>query len=322
MYPSFSIVLSLLSSYHLITYASALPTNSIASNADQELSIQVEGADSNQTRPVGLLLPSANLTAFGARPRENLIWPEGHSGTYHIRFNHYKDRVVHADGQAVILKALDDIDQWLKISKKGSYTPIDDEHQTSPPALSSAAQQLIAANIPPSILPAFAIAIQSAAASASITGNINSLVSSVLTAATPAPFLEDIPSSYQSRLGSLESQLSRIREEASQATVKPTLSALNNGTGNATVVSTITSMGSTLTSSYAATIVNGSTSVIASVNETMGGMTSMASATEEGSSAGAAAEPTSAEGLAVATRVPLAVAAMGIMGLIGAGIVL
>ncbi|KAL8914663.1 MAG: hypothetical protein Q9172_007047 [Xanthocarpia lactea] len=193
---------------------------------------------------------------------------------------------------------------------------------TSPPALSSAAQQLIAANIPPSILPAFAIAIQSAAASASITGNINSLVSSVLTAATPAPFLENIPSSYQSRLGSLESQLSRIREEASQATVKPTLSAVNNGTRNATVVSTITSMGSTLTSSYAATIINGSTSVIASVNETMGGMTSMATATEEGSSAGGAAEPTSAEGLAVATRVPLAVAAMGMIVFIGAGIVL
>ena len=104
--------------------------------------------------------------------------------------------------------------------------------------------------------------------------------------------------------------------------MKTTLSAVNNGTRNATVVSTITSMGSTLTSSYAATIVNGSTSVIASVNETMGGMTSMASATEEGSSAGGAAEPTSAEGLAVATRVPLAVAAMGIMGFIGAGIVL
>lgn len=90
MYLSFSIVLSLLSSYRLITYASALPANSIASNADHELSIQVGGAD------------SVNFTAFGGRPRENLIWPEGHSGTYHIRFNHYKDRIVHADGQAVL----------------------------------------------------------------------------------------------------------------------------------------------------------------------------------------------------------------------------
>lgn len=90
MYPSLSIVLSLLSSYHLISYASALPANSITSNVDPELSIQVGG------------VPSANLTAFGGRPRENIIWPEGHSGTYHIRFNHYKDRIVHSDGQAVV----------------------------------------------------------------------------------------------------------------------------------------------------------------------------------------------------------------------------
>lgn len=27
------------------------------------------------------------------------------------------------------LKALDDIDEWLKVSKKGSYTPVDNEHQ-------------------------------------------------------------------------------------------------------------------------------------------------------------------------------------------------
>ncbi|KAL8845990.1 MAG: hypothetical protein Q9221_008884 [Calogaya cf. arnoldii] len=191
---------------------------------------------------------------------------------------------------------------------------------TASTALSSAAEQLIAANVPPSILPDLAIAIQSAAASASITGNINSLVTSVLTAATPAPFLEQLPSSYQSRLGALKSQVSRVRAEASQATVKPTL------TRNATVVLIVTTMGSTITSSYAAEIISGTvTSIVSGLNETMGAMASMASETMDGSSAaGGAAEPTPApaEGLAVAMRVPLVTAVMGMLGLFGVVFVL
>ncbi|KAL8776996.1 MAG: hypothetical protein Q9213_008048 [Squamulea squamosa] len=300
----------------------------ITKNPNEDLRINVADPDVNLTQPWGLMLPSydipntAPVSRLGKRPGENLVWPAGHAGEYHIRFNHYKNPIDYQDGQGVLLKALNDIDEWLKVSKKGSYTPVDAEHHTSPPALTSAAQQLIAANIPPSILPALAIVIQSAAASASITGNINSIVTSVLTAATPAAFLENIPSSYQSRLGSLESQLSRVRAEASQATVKPTLSAMNNGTRNATVVSTITSMGSTFTSSYAATIVNGSTSVVAGGSAPGGAVTSSAGA--EGSSARSPAPPTStrAEGLAVATRVSLGAAVIGVLGLGGAVVVL
>ncbi|KAI4220501.1 MAG: hypothetical protein L6R36_007578 [Xanthoria steineri] len=191
---------------------------------------------------------------------------------------------------------------------------------TSSSALSSAAEQLIVAAIPPSILPAFAIAIQSAAASASITGNINSLVTSVLTAATPAPFLENIPTPYQSRLDALESQVSRVREEASEATVKPTL------TRNATVVLIVTTMGSTITTSYAAEIISGTvTSVISGLNETMAATTSTASETAEASSsAGGAAgsAPPPEEGLAMAKRVPLVAAVMWVLGLVGAAAVL
>lgn len=112
--------------------------------------------------------------------------------------------------------------------------------------------------------------------------------------------------------------------EASAATVKPTSSAVTNGTLNATVVSTITSMGSTFTSTYAARVINGSTSVVTSGNATMGGMTSSASATGGGNTAGGAAAPTSTSsmGLAVMTKVPLAAAALGVMGLVGAAVVL
>ncbi|KAI4170479.1 MAG: hypothetical protein LQ343_004982 [Gyalolechia ehrenbergii] len=203
--------------------------------------------------------------------------------------------------------------------------PLNGSTLTSAPALSSAAAQLISQYFPSSLLPGLAIAIESAASSASITGNINSIVSSALTASTPPPFLTALPTQYQSRLSVIESSLSMIRSEASAATVIPTSTLMNNGTGNATVVSTITSMGSTLTTSLVATVVNGSTSVVVSGNGTMvgtGGMTSSAEPTgAEGSSAGGAPAPTSS-GLAAATRVPLAAAAAGVMGLVGMVVVL
>ncbi|KAL8826473.1 MAG: hypothetical protein Q9170_007389 [Blastenia crenularia] len=198
--------------------------------------------------------------------------------------------------------------------------PLNGSTLTSVPAYASAAALLAAQNIPASLLPSLAIAIQSAAASASVTGDINSLVSSALTAATPPPFFTALPSQYQSRLSVIEKSLSLIRSEASVATAKPTSTfrAINNGT-NATVVSTITSMGSTFTTSFAATVVNGSTSVIAG-NGTMGGMGAMTSSVgETGSSAGGAPSATSSSssGMAVATRLPLAAAAAGVMGLVG-----
>ena len=88
----------------------------------------------------------------------------------------------------------------------------------------------------------------------------------------------------------------------------------------------VTTMGSTITSSYAAEIISGTvTSIVSGLNETMGAMTSMASETMDGSSAaGGAAEPTPApaEGLAVAMRVPLVTAVMGMLGLFGVVFVL
>ncbi|KAL9594668.1 MAG: hypothetical protein Q9219_006906 [cf. Caloplaca sp. 3 TL-2023] len=201
--------------------------------------------------------------------------------------------------------------------------PLNGSTLTSPPALSSAAFQIITQNLPTSILPSLAIAIQSAAASASITGNINSIVTSVLTAATPPPFLTAIPSQYQSRLSVIEKSLGAIRSEAEAATAKPTSTLRALGGGNATVVSTITTMGSTLTTSLVATVVNGSTSVVGAGNGTMvGGMTSSAEATGSGAGGPPAPTSTTGSGMAAATRVPLAAVAAGAMGFLAAAVVL
>ncbi|KAL8696176.1 MAG: hypothetical protein Q9201_007790 [Fulgogasparrea decipioides] len=199
--------------------------------------------------------------------------------------------------------------------------PLNGSTLTSAPALSSAAAQLAAQYLPTSLIPGFAIAIQSAAASASVTGDINSLVSSVLTATAPPDFLTAVPlpSQYSSRYGALGSQLSLIRSQASEATVKPTT------TGSVTQLTTITSMGSTLTTSLAATVSNGSTSAIGYVNGTMTAAKSTSGAGGQGAtSAGAGPAPTSSSsgGLAAATKVPLAFAAAGMMGLVGVAAVL
>ncbi|KAI4198173.1 MAG: hypothetical protein LQ350_005460 [Teloschistes chrysophthalmus] len=194
---------------------------------------------------------------------------------------------------------------------------------TSGPAFSSAAVQIAAQNIPSSLIPGFAIAIQSAAQSASVTGDINSLVSSILTATIAPDFLTAVPlpPQYSSRLAAIENQLSVIKSQASEATVRPTT------TGNVTQLTTITSSGSrVITTSLAATVNGTMTSAFGYMN---GSLTStMASSTMSGGRAGemtgGGASPTSSSsgGLAAATKVPLAFAAAGMMGLVGVAAVL
>ncbi|KAL8964396.1 MAG: hypothetical protein Q9197_006941 [Variospora fuerteventurae] len=213
--------------------------------------------------------------------------------------------------------------------------PLENSTQTSPSVVSSAAAALVDQYFPSSVLPGLAVAIQSAAASSSISGNINSIVSSALTAATPPPFLTAVPSQYQSGLSSIQYSLSVIRNQESLSSVRSDASAayqsrlsdieqsLSAATaeptrnGNVTVVSIITSMDSVFTTSLPATVLNGSTSVLSqSATMTMDGATA-----SEGSSAGGGPDPTTAssDGLAAATKVPLAAAAAagGVLGLVG-----
>ncbi|KAI4266043.1 MAG: hypothetical protein L6R38_008995 [Xanthoria sp. 2 TBL-2021] len=128
MFPPLPVVFSLLSFSQFIPQSLALPANAITANANQNPSIPAGGPDSNQRQPIGVMFPSVPSGRLGTRPRDNLIWPEEKSGQYHVRFSHYKDHINYFEGKAVIQKALDDIDEWLKVAKKGGYTPVDTEH--------------------------------------------------------------------------------------------------------------------------------------------------------------------------------------------------
>ncbi|KAI4164053.1 MAG: hypothetical protein LQ342_002288 [Letrouitia transgressa] len=164
---------------------------------------------------------------------------------------------------------------------------------TSAPAFSSAAALILSQNFPASVLPGFAVAIESAASAASITGNINSLVTSVITATAPPDFITALPSEYQSRLRNAESQLNSIRSAASSRSTSTTrLTALGNGTANATA----------------------GTGVVGTASLT-GGSTAAAGGTTTGGPAPATASPT---GGVVGTGVPVVgVVAAGVLGFVG-----
>lgn len=81
----------------------------------------------------------------------------------------------------------------------------------SPSQFSAQALGLIAGFIPQSLLPGLGVAIQAAASSATISGDINSIVTSALIAPTPPPFLSALPSQYSPYISSLEAQLSSLR---------------------------------------------------------------------------------------------------------------
>ncbi|KAL8894498.1 MAG: hypothetical protein Q9192_004264 [Flavoplaca navasiana] len=115
MYPSFQIIPALLFFSQCMLQSWALPATPVAGNADQELGMSLGS---------GPRIPGR----LGTRPQNNLLWPESRSGDFHVRFSHYKDLVNYDDGIAVIQKALDDIDGWMKITKKGGWIPVEHEH--------------------------------------------------------------------------------------------------------------------------------------------------------------------------------------------------
>ena len=95
-------------------------------------------------------------------------------------------------------------------------------HRTDSSQLAESLNGAVSQYIPQSILPAIGIAIQSAASSASITGDINSIVQSALTADPPPSLLAAIPTQYSRNVASLQGALSNIRGEVSTTTPTPT----------------------------------------------------------------------------------------------------
>lgn len=121
--------------------------------------------------------------------------------------------------------------------------------------------------IPQTIRPGLGVAIQSAAASVRVTGNINSLVTSALLAETPPAFLTAVPSQYQTNIARVESALSSIRAGMSRISISSadyrnsaSIKILNGSlqTVNSSIlVSTTDSRGSSIVTILPATVFNG-----------------------------------------------------------------
>ncbi|KAL9014185.1 MAG: hypothetical protein Q9173_001148 [Seirophora scorigena] len=89
-------------------------------------------ADGNLTpfyRNLPLLLddPSLNAT-HGKRPRSNKIYPELGAGHYHLRFHDYGKDIEYQYGVDVLARAAQEVEEWITITRKHSYTPVEAEH--------------------------------------------------------------------------------------------------------------------------------------------------------------------------------------------------
>lgn len=137
---------------------------------------------------------------------------------------------------------------------------------------SKIALEIFSLYIPQTARPGLAVAIQSAAASASITGDINSIVTSALLAETPPAFLAAVPSPYQSNIARVEAALSSIRAGISSVSISSadfknsvSIRSLNSSlqTVNSSIlVSTTDSRGSSIVTLLPATVVNGTKLVV------------------------------------------------------------
>ncbi|KAL8804388.1 MAG: hypothetical protein Q9182_002583 [Xanthomendoza sp. 2 TL-2023] len=135
MFPSFPFSLFLLSSSQLISHAWALPANPISDNADQQSSLQPDGPEQNLTASTQPRLPiqrlpsaTAPILRLGSRPKDGYIFPTTKSGSFFVRINHFGDHLNGEDGRLSLDTALAEINGWITHSKKGSHTPVADEH--------------------------------------------------------------------------------------------------------------------------------------------------------------------------------------------------
>lgn len=139
------------------------------------------------------------------------------------------------------------------------------------------AEEIFSLYIPQTIRPGLGVAIQSAAASANITGNINSLVTSAILAETPPTFLTAVPPQYQTDIARVGEALSSIRAGMRRISISSadhrnsiSVKALNSSlqTVNSSIlVSTTDSRGSNLVTVVPATVVNGTKVAVTPTSE-------------------------------------------------------
>lgn len=176
--------------------------------------------------------------------------------------------------------------------------------------LDAAVSQIAASYFPSSIQPSLAIAL----VSASVTGDINSVVTSFITAASPPPFVTNAAlAPYSSRIAKAESLISSLRAgvySATHTTANNTISA--NGTLGIVTTETA-SNGSAVVTTLPAHVVNGST--VEGAATTSGGAAPSTPAT----TTPAAPATSSSSGFALPTQVPASAAAvLGLLGVMAA----
>ncbi|KAI4086798.1 MAG: hypothetical protein LQ348_003145 [Seirophora lacunosa] len=71
--------------------------------------------------------PLLNATS-GKRPRTSKIYPELGAGHYHLRFHDYGKDIEFQYGADVLAKASQEVDEWITVARKHSYTPVEAEH--------------------------------------------------------------------------------------------------------------------------------------------------------------------------------------------------
>ncbi|KAI9696577.1 MAG: hypothetical protein M1836_005596 [Candelina mexicana] len=122
----------------------------------------------------------------------------------------------------------------VTVSGQGEIYPRQSAVATDPAQFSSAANQLISLYLPPSVGVPIAVALQSAASAAGVTGDINSIVNSALIATSAPSFLTAVPTEYKTNIAALQGAISSLRGAASAGTI----------TGAARVITSTNSAGS------------------------------------------------------------------------------
>ena len=105
----------------------------------------------------------------------------------------------------------------------------------------SAANQLISAYLPSSVLPELEVAVSVGASAASITGDVKSILqSALLESKIPDWFASVVPSAYSSNIRALESNINELRGTVGAPLVPVVIATTTTDSDGNTVVSTYT----------------------------------------------------------------------------------
>ncbi|KAL8650771.1 MAG: hypothetical protein Q9210_003629 [Variospora velana] len=115
--------------FHLITAAPAGPAAGHSTDGTLLQGGPAIAADGNLTTFYqNLLLRPLSGIIRGKRPRGAKVYPKYSSGQEHLRFHDYGRDIDERDGTDVLAKAAQEVDEWISVARKHSYTPVEAEH--------------------------------------------------------------------------------------------------------------------------------------------------------------------------------------------------